>query len=286
MSLVRRVFDANNELLIITFNNEKKRNAWNEALMKELKEHLEFAGQNDDVKGVVITGKGTYYSAGVDLSSLIKVMNPSKLVTDIRDKNEQLFAMFIDFPKPLVAAVNGPAIGAAVTSMLLMDMVFSSENATFSVPFAKLGLPSEGCSTITFQERIGQPSATRMLGQENWIPTANEALDIGLIDQIVKEDQENLEWNVVKSASEYLHFKIKNGYKKRNLDEKKILYLRQVNAKESANVANSVVSEKFLDAMFKFNMKRNKRLLSFFFWLAKWTLPLWKPTPVIPRDIL
>ena len=70
---------------------------------------------------------------------MIKPMAPSSLIRQIRDRNQRLFACFLDFPKPIVAAVNGPAIGAAVTSTCLMDACFASPAATFSLPFAKLG---------------------------------------------------------------------------------------------------------------------------------------------------
>ena len=116
------------------------------SLFKTLKE----AGTSADVKGVVITGSGKYYSAGVDLSSMIKPMAPSKLVRQIRDQNELCFGSFLNFPKPIVAAVNGPAIGAAVTSTVLMDALIASPSASFSLPFAKLGVPPEGCSSVTW----------------------------------------------------------------------------------------------------------------------------------------
>ena len=110
---------------VIRFNNEKKLNAWTMPLMKAFFDTLQSAAKDPDVGGVVVTGKGQYYSAGVDLSSLIKPMAPSKLVRDLRDKNELTFATFLNFPKPIVAAVNGPAIGAAVTSTILMDRLLS-----------------------------------------------------------------------------------------------------------------------------------------------------------------
>ena len=129
-------------VLTLRFNNEKKLNAWTMPLMKATFAEIERAAADDSVKGVVITGNGKYYSAGVDLSSTIKPMAPSKLIKIIRDQNEQVFSTFLNFPKPIVAAVNGPAIGAAMTSTILMDSVIASEDATFSVPFAKLGKPA------------------------------------------------------------------------------------------------------------------------------------------------
>ena len=172
---------------IIRFANEKKLNAWTMPLMKKFFETLDSAAKDPDVGGVVVTGSGKYYSAGVDLSSLIKPMAPSKLVRDLRDKNELTFKTFLKFPKPIVAAVNGPAIGAAVTSTILMDRLLCSEAASFSLPFAKLGVPPEGCSSVTWAEKLGEKNAERMLGPENWIPSGKEALEAGLSEEAFGE---------------------------------------------------------------------------------------------------
>ena len=66
------------------------------------------------------------------------------------------------------------AVGASVTTATLMDDIVASEGATFSLPFAKLGVPPEGCSSVTFKEMLGEANAERMLGLENWSPTATE----------------------------------------------------------------------------------------------------------------
>jgi peroxisomal 3,2-trans-enoyl-CoA isomerase len=266
-------------VLTLAYNNDRKLNAWTEPLMKQLFAELTEASRDREVKGVVLTGKGTYYGAGIDLSAVVKLMAPVKLIRKIRDDNQTLFAAIIDFPKPIVAAVNGPAIGAAVTTTVLMDACFASPSATFSLPFAKLGVPPEGCSSVTFAEMMGDTAAQRMLGAENWKPTAAEALAAGLITEVVEGDAVAL----VARASAYVEGRIGAGGGRR-FDATEAARLNRVNATESAELANAFVSPKFLGAMDEFNTKRKTpQLARFFFRAAKLTLPLWQPKFIEPN---
>ncbi|EOD29243.1 enoyl-CoA hydratase, partial [Emiliania huxleyi CCMP1516] len=260
-------------VLTLTFNQPEKLNAWTLPLLNKLFYGLADATTDPAVKGVVITGSGKYYSAGADLSAMIKPMAPSSLIRQIRDRNQRLFACFLDFPKPIVAAVNGPAIGAAVTSTCLMDACFASPAATFSLPFAKLGVPPEGCSSVTFPERMGEAAAHRMLGEENWVPSAAEARDAGLVREVVEPHE------LVARASRFVEERIAAGGG-RCFDEAEHERLRRVNAEESATLANAFVSPKFLGAMEAFNAKRKKTQLTRVFWIANSTLPLWRPSDI------
>ena len=254
-------------------------------LLDQLFKALEDAKSRADVAGVVITGRGEYYSAGVDLSSLITPMQPSKLVRKIRAQNQTVFSCFLEFPKPIIAAVNGPAIGAAVTSAILTDAVVAAERATFSLPFAKLGVPPEGCSSVTFPERMGAPAAQRMLGEENWIPTATEALDAHLIDEVVASSSADVGLEnaaVVARAVELVEARLAaHSARRHTIDD--LLRLRRVNAEESADLANAFVSSKFLGAMEDFNRQRKKAQMATFFWAARTALPLWQPAPIDPN---
>ena len=238
-------------------------------LLDQLFKALEDAKSRADVAGVVITGRGEYYSAGVDLSSLITPMQPSKLVRKIRDQNQTVFSCFLEFPKPIIAAVNGPAIGAAVTSAILTDAVVAAELATFSLPFAKLGAPA----------------AQRMLGEENWIPTATEALDAHLIDEVVASSSADVGLEnaaVVARAVELVEARLAaHSARRHTVDD--LLRLRRVNAEESADLANAFVSSKFLGAMEDFNRRRKKAQMATFFWAARTALPLWQPAPIDPN---
>ena len=262
-------------MLTISFHNEKKLNAWTQSLMKQMAAEISAADTRDDVRGVVLTGGGAYYSAGVDLSGLLQPMMPSKLQTQLRDKNQFLFDMFINFSKPIGAAVNGPAIGAAVTTATLTDVLVAGERATFSVPFAKVGLPAEGCSSVTFAEWMGEANAERMLGVEGWVPTAEEARAAGFpIQDIVAGDNAA----VVARAHELVEAQIATGG--RSVDASEVARRLKVNADESAKLANAVMSPRFLLAMRDFNQR--KPSIARFFSVANATLPLWKPADITP----
>ena len=95
------------------------------------------------MNNIVITGTGKYYCAGVDLGGSFRPMLPSTMHKTIVRDNQKCFDSYINFPKPIIVAANGPAIGASVTTSLLCDAVIASDKATFSTPFFKLGVTPE-----------------------------------------------------------------------------------------------------------------------------------------------
>merc|ERR1719397_2280808 len=113
-----------------------------------MKETFRDVAMDDNSKVMVLTGAGKYYSAGGSFDDIITPMRPSTLKSLMALDNKALFDNFLDFPKPILAAINGPAIGGPVTSALLCDYVIASEAATFITPFARLGATPEGCSTL------------------------------------------------------------------------------------------------------------------------------------------
>ncbi|KAG0720821.1 Enoyl-CoA delta isomerase 2, mitochondrial [Chionoecetes opilio] len=96
----------------------------------------------------------------------------------------RLIAAFINFPKPLVAVVNGPAVGMGVTMLAHYDVVYASDKATFHTPFVRLGLVAEGCSSYTFPLLMGMGKAAEVLlfGKKM---TAREACDGGLVTEVL-----------------------------------------------------------------------------------------------------
>ena len=254
---------------VLTMNLPKRYNGWTQPMLTRLRESLLTAARDTHTRALVLTGADPYYCAGVNLSSTLSIDHPKVLHTFIREQNEALFNMFIDFPKPILIAVNGPAIGASVTSATLCDAIIASEKATFSTPFARLGVTPEGCSSVLFPRLIGQSNAHRMLGEEGWVPTAEEALEIGLVDKVVPH--ESLREEAIALATEWVEQGKERSYRGGAEPDE----LRRVNARESQALATAFLSPPFLEGQFNFLMSRKKYGPAAMFFLLWRTHPLW-----------
>ena len=95
-------------------------------------------------------------------------------------------AAFLDFPKPLIAAVNGASIGIMFTTLPLFDLVYASPKATFFGPFVKLGQVPEGCSSLTFPRLMGHSKAMEVLVLGRKLD-AKEALTLGLVNEVIHD---------------------------------------------------------------------------------------------------
>ena len=96
----------------------------------------------------------------------------------------EIFASFINFTKPIVAAVNGPAFGGGVTQATLCDDAISAQHATYSLPFSLWQVSPEGCCSVHLVREVGRSSARKML-VEGWVPSAGVARAIALVSQVV-----------------------------------------------------------------------------------------------------
>ena len=236
----------------LTMNTPERLNGWTKEMMDALKEGFNTAALDDETKVLVLTGADPYYCAGVNLAATLRPMHPRKLRALIVKLNQALFDMFLDFPKPLLVAVNGPAIGASVTSATLCDGIIASENATFSTPFAALGVTPEGCSSVHFARLMGQTNADRMLGQEGWKPTAEEALEAGLIQWIAPHDK------LAEEARQIAQKWVASGSVRSFRGGSERDELKAINASESAALADAFLSAAFIKAQFNFLWSKKK----------------------------
>lgn len=165
-------------LRIITFNRPEKKNALNEKMFEEIVVALKEAAEDPDTRITATTGAGTVYTAGNDKGNFRTMPMPQ-----IADLLIRHMGAFIDFPKPLVAVINGHAVGAGVTLLPLFDAVYATEKAVFFTPFSSLGIVAEGCSTYTFPMLMGQLKAAELLLFEKRV-TAAEAHKLGLVTEV------------------------------------------------------------------------------------------------------
>ncbi|CAG2100304.1 unnamed protein product [Medioppia subpectinata] len=193
--------DSNTDLLVenrsgvcvITLNRPNKYNAITDVMYDKWINALNTASADESIKLALITANGDYFSSGNDLSNFEKAFKEFK--GDMNAGAEQsakilqkFVAAFIDFQKPLIGAVNGPAIGIAVTTLGLMDCVVASDTSHFQTPFSSLGQSPEACATLTFPFIMGYSRASEML-YFNYKMKAEEALNCGLISRVIPSAQ-------------------------------------------------------------------------------------------------
>jgi enoyl-CoA hydratase/carnithine racemase len=170
---------------ILTLNRPDRKNAFNDDLYDGLAAELTAAADDPQVAVVVVTGAGGAFSAGQDLGAMAESHVNA-------DGSPRGFVPFVDvlqtFPKPLVAAVNGVAVGVGVTMLLHCDLVVAADTARFRTPFVSLGIVAEAGSTLLFPAQLGWQETARLLYTTDFIDAA-EAVRIGLAYRSVPADE-------------------------------------------------------------------------------------------------
>lgn len=260
--------DLDDGILTLTMNNPKRLNGWTMPMMDALKAAFRESAVDPAVKAVILTGAGKYYCAGVNLSATLKLGHPKKLHGMIVEHNQDLFDTFLEFPKPILIAINGHAIGASVTSATICNGIIAAEGATFSTPFAALGICPEGCSSVQFAQLMGEDNAQRMLGKEGWKPSASEAKEAGLIEWVSTAD--SLIDDAKAIAREWIERGETRAFRGGDLDE-----LKAVNARESIALADAFLASPFLKAQVRFLWSKKKYGPAGMFGAMFITRPLW-----------
>ncbi|XP_062848116.1 enoyl-CoA delta isomerase 2, mitochondrial [Trichomycterus rosablanca] len=168
----------------IRLNRPEKKNAITVEMYNELMEALALAGKDNSVI-TVLTGSGDFYCSGNDLNNFTKIPEGGieKMAKDAGELLRKYVKAYIDFPKPLIAVVNGPAVGVSVTVLGLFDVIYATQNATFYTPFSNLGQSPEGCSSYTFPQIMGRAKASEMLLFNKKL-TAAQACELGLVTEV------------------------------------------------------------------------------------------------------
>ncbi len=167
--------------LVLRFNRPEKMNAITRDMYASLAQQLNQAAEDPAIRCVVLTSEGDHFTAGNDIRDFMA--NPP---TEKDSVVAKFLGSLLEFPKPLLAAVKGNAIGVGTTMLLHCDVVVAAPSANFSMPFTSLGLVPEAGSTKLFPDLVGYQRAAKifMTGESFG---ADEALAMGLIAEIASD---------------------------------------------------------------------------------------------------
>ena len=174
----------------LTLNRPQTLNAWTAEFGSELKSVVEREAADDSVRSVLITGAGRGFSSGADLKAGFDPAEDG--MPDIRKELHDIYHPVIvgirRLPKPVVAAVNGPAVGIGCSLALACDLVMAAESAFFGLAFVNVGLMPDGGSTAFVPPAVGKARAFQMALLGERIP-APQALDWGLVNWVCPDDR-------------------------------------------------------------------------------------------------
>lgn len=165
-------------------------NAMNREMVEQLSQAFEDLRQEKKVRGVVLTGAGVHFCAGLDLKELHETGSGQDTLGQWhRDAQalKSVLEQMLQFPKPIVAAVDGPAMASGVALVLACDLVVASHRATFSVTSPRLGLVSGLVAPLLVFRGGGSLAARMLLGGDEL--TAPEAKQLGLVHRVVDTEQ-------------------------------------------------------------------------------------------------
>jgi len=187
------LYSVSDSILTITLNRPDRLNAFTERMCRELLDALDRADGDDAVRVVIFTGAGRAYCAGADLGSGGDTFDSpargrAESIAEHRDGGGLVTLRIYDLKKPVIAAINGPAVGVGVTMTLPMDVRLASTAARMGFVFARRGITPEACSSWFLPRVVGMSRATEWVYTGRVFP-AEEALAGGLVSRVVAPDE-------------------------------------------------------------------------------------------------
>ena len=171
-------------VLLVTLDRPARRNAFDDAQWDALSAVLAAAREDVRVAVVVLTGAGGHFSSGVDLASFSG--RPAARADGHKSAFHAFVATLFAFDKPLVAAVQGVAVGGGATIALACDFVYAGQSLRLRLPFASLGLVPEIASSYTLQAAIGRQRAAELMLSAEWVDAAR-AEALGLVARVLPD---------------------------------------------------------------------------------------------------
>ena len=182
-------YEVADRVLTITLHRPDKLNAYTRRMQEELIDAFGRADADDEVRAIVITGAGRAFCAGADLSAgAATFANRQGSIDEHRDGGGKLTLRIFESKKPVIAAVNGPAVGVGATMQLPMDVRIASSAARFGFVFARRGMVPEACSSWFLPRVVGIGRAAEWV-LSGRVFDAQEALAGGLVSRVVAPEE-------------------------------------------------------------------------------------------------
>jgi len=199
-------YEVSDRILTLTLNRPDRMNAFTVRMADELVHAFDLASEDDAVRAIVVTGAGRAFCAGMDLSEggdnafgLNESLRPTmsdmderfddpEIVSGVRDTGGRVTLSIFDCKKPVIAAINGAAIGVGATMTLAMDIRLASEKARFGFVFGKIGIVPESCSSWFLPKVVGIAKALEWTYSGELVDAAH-ALRSNLVSEVLPPDQ-------------------------------------------------------------------------------------------------
>ena len=193
MSYETITYDVADKIATITLNRPERLNAFTAQMMLDLIDAFSTADDDDDVRVVIVTGAGRGFCAGADLERGAgtfdnRVRGGAQDIQEHRDGGGLVTLRIFDMSKPVIAAINGPAVGVGITMTLPMDIRLAVPDAKIGFVFARRGLVPEACSSWFLPRVVGIGKATEWVFTGRVFP-ATEGHQAGLIQHICPPDE-------------------------------------------------------------------------------------------------
>jgi 2-(1,2-epoxy-1,2-dihydrophenyl)acetyl-CoA isomerase len=174
----------------VELNRPQALNAWNKQLGLDLLAALEQAAANDAARAVVLTGAGRAFSSGADLKDAGRDFTPEgrpDVYKTLTELYHPIMHAIRELAKPVIASVNGPAVGIGCSLALCCDLIVAAQNAYFLLAFVNIGLVPDGGSSLFVPSRVGMARASELALLGERLP-AEQALQWGLINRVVADE--------------------------------------------------------------------------------------------------
>lgn len=188
MEFTSILYDKTGRIATVTFNRPERMNAFNYATGQELRQALEDAASDDQIRAIIVTGAGRAFCSGADVDALSGRSKPP----DDRPPPTVSIETRLSYPlgilKPIIAAVNGTAVGLGVTLMAYYDIRIAAESARMALMYPRRGISMEGGVSWLLPKIVGLGKALELAMTGRFI-TAREAFDLGLVNHVVPDAQ-------------------------------------------------------------------------------------------------